>query len=269
MLVAAAHSAWAQYVVSARAGTISFINGTVSIDDKTVERKSNKFPALKDGQLLRTGDGRAEILLGPGVFVRLGAHAAIRMVNSHLTDTQVKLERGTALVEVIEIANGSNVHVLLGDTSTSFRGIGLHRFDADTGDVSVYGGHADVTSGAQTFDATRGREIHLLPPPTESRFEPRAKDPLLQWAAARSFHLYITNPAARRRLTNWEPSNGRYYYNRDYGVQFISRIQTFPSLAPPVFAPPVSDGSGRGNSNGPTVSYPGPASGGGPVVLPH
>jgi hypothetical protein len=188
---------WAQYIVSARAGTINFTTGKVSVYGKTLEHKSAVFPTLEDGQLLRTaGDGRAEILLGPGVFVRLGPHAALRMVNSDLTDTQVKIEQGIALVEVIEIANGNNVHVLIGATRTAFRGIGLHRFDADTGNLSVYGGHADVTAGFQTFDVTRGRVVHLNGPLTESRLTGK-KYPLLQWAAARSFLLYITNPQAR------------------------------------------------------------------------
>ncbi len=265
LLFVAANSAVAQYVVSARAGTINFSVGQVSVDDKPVERKSNKFPALKDGQLLRTDNGRAEILLGPGVFLRLGPHAALRMVDSRLPDTQLKIEQGVALVEVIEIPNGSNLHVLLDDTRTAFRGIGLHRFDADSGDLSVYGGHADVSAGAQAFDASRGHTIHLRDVPIESRFDPRDKDPLLQWAAARSFRLYITNPAARARLTNWEVSNAMYYFNRDFGVQFISHIQTRSPA--PAFADllPRQDPAPRPPSAGsqvPIVTYPGPASGG-------
>jgi hypothetical protein len=274
LLFTAANPAWAQYVVSARAGTINFVTGQVTVDDKPVERKPNKFVTLKDGQLLRTGNGRAEVLLGPGVFVRLGPHAALRMENSRLTDTQVKLEQGTALVEVIEMANGSSLHVLLGDTRTAFRGIGLHRFDADSGNLSVYGGHADVTAGGQTFDASRGRVVHLLDTPTETRFDPREKDPLLQWAASRSFHLYITNPLARARTTNWEVSNGTYYFNRDFGVQFISRIwtpspQTRPGLMPPPSGDlyPRQDPAPRPPTSStpiPIVTYPGPASGGFP-----
>jgi len=271
LLFVAAHSAVAQYVVSARAGTINFTTGQVAVDDKPVERKSNKFPTLKDGQLLRTDNGRAEILLGPGVFLRLGPHAALRMVNSRLSDTQVKIEQGAALVEVIEIPAGSNLHVLLDDTRTAFRGIGLHRFDADSGDLSVYGGHADVSAGAQTFDASRGHIVHLRDTPIETRFDARQPDPLLQWSAARSFRLYITNPAARERLTNWEVSNATYYFNRDFGAQFISRIQTRSPLARPIPPPPFADLNPRQDpaprppspgSPVPVVTYPGPASGG-------
>jgi hypothetical protein len=270
LLFALANSAWAQYVVSARAGTINWSNGQVSLNDRPVERKSNKFPTMKDGQVLRTENGRAEVLLGPGIFLRLGPFATLRMVNSRLTDTQVKIEHGTALVEVIEIANGSNLHVLLGNSVTGFRGIGLHRFDADSGVLSVYGGHADVSAGAQMFDASRGRVVHVNDVPVETRFDPREKDPLLQWAAGRSFRLFISNPAARERLTNWEVANGTYYFNRDFGVQFISRVQTHPMLSrqtgmPPIDIGPRDDPASRpsGNPGIPTIPYPGQAAGGG------
>ncbi|HTA45836.1 MAG TPA: hypothetical protein VK789_25495 [Bryobacteraceae bacterium] len=282
LLFAAARFASAQYVVSARAGTIHFTTGQVSVDDQPVDRKPTKFLTLKDGQLVRTKNGRAEILLGPGVFLRLGPHAAMRMVNSRLEDTQVEIQQGTALVEVIEVANGSNLHVLLGDARTTFRGIGLHRFDADAGDLYVYGGHAEVSTGTRVFDTFRGRVVHLRDAPTESRFDPREKDDLFQWAARRSFRLFISNPAARERLTTWEVSNvsaagysndsdqnRSYYFNPDFGVTFVSRIPGGSALGRPAPAP-SGDLSPRQNSGqrppmGPSVpafSYPGSASGG-------
>jgi len=288
LLIAGANSAWAQYVVSARAGTINLTTGQVFVDDRPVERKATKFTTLIDGQTLRTNNGRAEILLGPGVFLRIGPHATVRMLNSRLEDTRVEIEHGVALVEVIEIANGSSLHVLLGSSTTTFRGIGLHRFDAGSGDLYVFGGHAEVSAGAQTFDATRGRAVHLLDVPAESRFDPRVKDALLQWASSRSFRLFVSNPAARARLTHWEvtnvnaagysiPSdqNRSYYFNRDFGVQFISRVPgrsqvTF--LPPPVMvdanprpdpAPKAPGSAATQSSPYPTSGYPAPASVGG------
>lgn len=282
LLFAVANVASAQYVVSARAGTINFITGQVSVDGQPVDRRPTKITTLKDGQLVRTKNGRAEILLGPGVFLRLGPHAAMRMVNSRLEDTQVEIQQGAALVEVIEIANGSNLHVLLGSARTSFRGIGLHRFDADADDLYVYGGHAEVSAGTRTFDSVRGRVVHLGDAPAESRFDPREKDDLLQWAGRRSFNLFISNRAARERLTNWEVTNvsgagyavandqnRSYYFNRDFGLTFISRIPGISAFAhvPPT---PLSDLGPRPNPapkppTGPAIpgpSYPGSAAGG-------
>lgn len=277
LLFATANYASAQYVVSARAGTIHFTTGQVFVDEQPLERKFTSFPMLQEGQLIRTKNGRAEILLGPGVFLRLGPHSAVRMMKSRLEDTQVEIRQGTALVEVIEIANGGNLHVLLGDALTAFRGIGLHRFDADAGDLYVYGGHADVAIGTQTFDAFRGRVVHLRDAPTASRFDPRGKNELLEWAARRSFRLFISNPVARQRRTNWEvthlspvPSdqNRSFYFNPDFGVTYVSRI--FDGYARDLTAPPLSDKPPRQDPPsrlpaGPSVagpSYPGLASGG-------
>jgi hypothetical protein len=275
LFVAAANLASAQYVVSARAGTIHFTTGQILVDDQPLERKSTQFPTLRDGQLLRTKDGRAEILLGPGVFLRLGPHAAMRMVNSRLEDTQVEIQQGLALVEVIEIANGSNLHVLLRNARTAFRGIGLHRFDAETGDLYVYGGHAEISTGGQTLDASRGRVVHLRDAPTQSRFDPREKNDLLQWAARRSFRLFISNPLARMRLTNWEVStlspipsdqNRSYFFNPDFGVTYVSRISGRSALAD-LAQPPISERKnpepvGPTHPSGQVFGYPGPASAG-------
>lgn len=279
LLCAAATSVSAQYVVSARAGTIHFTTGQVFVDDRPVDRKSTAFPTLKDGQLLRTKNGRAEILLGPGVFLRLGPHAAIRMVNGRLEDTQVEIQQGAALVEVIDIANGGSLHVNLGNARTAFRGIGLHRFDADSGDLYVYGGHAEVSVATHLFDLSRGRVVHLRDSPVESRFNPRAKDDLFAWAARRSFHLFISNSAAQRHLTNWEVSNldanpsvvsdqdRWFYFNPDYGVTFVSR---YPGVSALARTNPAQtdlshqnpDSSLRTSPSTPGASNPGPASGG-------
>ena len=283
LLCAAATSVSAQYVVSARAGTIHFTNGQVFVDDQPVDRKSTTFPTLKDGQLLHTKNGRAEILLGPGVFLRLGPHAAMRMLNGRLEDTQVEIQQGAALVEVIDIAYGASLHVNLGTARTAFRGIGLHRFDADSGDLYVYGGHAEVSVAAHLFDASRGRVVHLRDSFIESRFNPREKDDLLAWAARRSFRLFISNPAARQRLTNWEVSNPGattsfgasvtsdqdrlIYFNPDFDVTFVSRIPGGSVLSRS--SPPLSDLPHQNPDPGlrtgepvPASSNPGPASSG-------
>ena len=44
--------------------------------------------------MLSTGDGRAELLLGPGVFLRLGKHGALRMLDTHLENATVEVNRG-------------------------------------------------------------------------------------------------------------------------------------------------------------------------------
>jgi hypothetical protein len=239
LLLLGTHAAWAQYVVSARAGTVHYIRGQVSVDGQPVPRTPLQFPMLREGQVLRTGNGRAEVLLGPGVFLRLGEEGALRMLDTRLENTQAEVQQGTALVEVVEIPRGGNIQVVTGPARTSFKGIGLHRFEADSNELRVFGGNAEVSEGDQTVEAGRGRVVHLGDVLSVSRFDPRrdarGKDALHQWAARRSFLLYRSNMQDRSRRTNWEVSvvtpagnkpgmtsdqDRTFVSNRDFGVTF-------------------------------------------------
>src|ERR1700722_16091057 len=91
--------ALAQSVISAHSGLIHFSDGSVFLDDQRVEPKAGKFDQIKNGSELRTQDGRAEVLLTPGTFLRLGANSAIRMISNDLDNTRVELLSGSAVVD--------------------------------------------------------------------------------------------------------------------------------------------------------------------------
>jgi hypothetical protein len=112
------------------------------------------------------------------------------------------VQQGTALVEVVEIPRGSDVHVVLGPTRTGFKGIGLHRFEAGSNELRVFGGHAEVFAADQTVEAGRGRVVHLGGTLSVSRFDPRRKDALHQWRPADRFSSTVrTCQPARGRPT--------------------------------------------------------------------
>jgi hypothetical protein len=240
LVLLAIQPVWAQYVVSANAGTVHFVDGEVFVDGKPTNWTPLRFPQLRPGQVLTTANGRAEILLGPGVFLRLGRHGALRMLDNRLEDAQVEIQKGTALVEVVEIPKGSDVHIVLGPTRTGFRGIGLDRFEAASRLLQVFGGHTEVVAGNQRTEAGRGAAVHLDETLSITKFNPRRKDDLFVWSADRSFQLFLSNLEARSHRTNWEittvsratigpggrPEQPRfpsdqdrtYYSNRDFGV---------------------------------------------------
>ena len=69
----------AQKVVSARAGLITYLQGPAFVDGKPVVLKTARFPQMRDGETLSTGRGRAELLLAPGVVLRLAENSQVRM----------------------------------------------------------------------------------------------------------------------------------------------------------------------------------------------
>src|SRR5271156_985958 len=101
--VLASGTAFAQAVISAHAGVVQYVEGRAFLNDQAVEPKFAQFPDIKENQEFRTEEGRAEILLTPGVFMRLGENSAIRMLSTRLTDTRVELLSGSAMIESNEM----------------------------------------------------------------------------------------------------------------------------------------------------------------------
>src|SRR6266446_3754532 len=81
--------ALAQSVISARSGVIHYIEGDVAIDGASIHPKFAEFLELKSGQVLATQEGRAEVLLTPGVFLRLAENSSVRMLSNSLADTRI------------------------------------------------------------------------------------------------------------------------------------------------------------------------------------
>ena len=175
----------AQKVVSARAGLITYLQGPALLDGTRVFLKTGRFPQMKDGQTLSTSRGRAEVLLAPGIVLRLAENSQVRMDDTQLSDTRVTLQHGEALIEVIQLAEGNRVQVVVGETVTEPSRPGLYRIgNAQNGarnsapqtTLRVYGGEAFVRSGLNMVDAKRGTEVDLNLDLATSRFYRKKTD---------------------------------------------------------------------------------------------
>src|ERR1700722_16324868 len=69
----------AQPVGSALPGTVNYLEGQVSINGTAVMADEIGKAHVATDQLLATGSGKAEVLLAPGTFVRVGDNSRIRM----------------------------------------------------------------------------------------------------------------------------------------------------------------------------------------------
>src|SRR5579875_381529 len=88
--------AFAQRQNSASPGTLNYIEGQASINGQPIHQGSVSGTELQPGQLLTTGTGKAEILLTPGVFLRVGDNSTVKMVSPDLTRTELRVEQGRA-----------------------------------------------------------------------------------------------------------------------------------------------------------------------------
>ena len=67
---------------------------------------------LNANDTLSTDSGKAEVLLTPGVFLRIGENSQIRMISPSLTNTQVEVTKGEAMLEVADFLKDNNIEIL-------------------------------------------------------------------------------------------------------------------------------------------------------------
>ncbi len=93
---------YAQSVLSVRSGVVNYFEGSAFLDGQPLAEKFGTFPAIKEGSTLRTEHGRAEVLLTPGVFLRIDQNTALRMISTSLSDTRAELLNGSAILDSLQ-----------------------------------------------------------------------------------------------------------------------------------------------------------------------
>lgn len=142
-------------------GSLNYVEGQAQLGTEVLNAKSVGSVTLESGQTLTTQAGKAEILLTPGVFFRVGENSTATMISPSLTNTEVGLDKGTALVEVAELHKANLLEVKEGDSATQLLKTGLYAFDADQGAVRVLKGEALVQDGDQRVTVKGGHELDL------------------------------------------------------------------------------------------------------------
>jgi len=175
------------YTVSAKPGAINYIEGGAYLNGQPIPAKQQKSTFLNANDTLSTDVGKAEVLLTPGVFLRLGDNSQIRMVSPSLTDTQVELHRGEAMLEVDELVKENHISLLDHGSSVVIQKTGLYRFTAgEEPTAATVEGKADVYLGDDHIQLGKGRETVLSGRLRAEKFDAKKEDDLYAWSNARS-----------------------------------------------------------------------------------
>jgi len=185
----------AQSVVSARSGLIHFSEGTVFVDDQRLEQKFGRFSEIKQGSELRTEDGRAEVLLTPGMVLRIGETSAIRMISNRLTDTRVEFVGGSAVLESVKAAPGASVVMIYKGSEVRLHTPGLYRFNSEPPELRVEQGEAEVLSEGRPVTVKQGQVLAFGATATP-RPASEADDALDSWARRRSVSVAASDATA-------------------------------------------------------------------------
>jgi len=195
--VLAAGSAYAQYVISAHSGVIQLVEGSAYLNDKAVQTKFGQFPDVKQGQELRTTEGRAEVLLTPGVFLRMGDNSSIKMVSNVLTDTRVEIESGSVIVECDEIPKDNSIELLYKNNLMMLVKHGLYRFSSEpAAHLQVYDGEAIVKGESGQLTLKSGKETSLSGVLMAENFDKKDTDDLYSWSSRRASYLSTANASS-------------------------------------------------------------------------
>ena len=197
LVITASQTARSQSVISLRAGLLTYAEGHFqTTNSKGLPRVGSYH--LRAGEQLQTQSGRAELLLAPSVFLRLGDASEVAMNCDKVDDVQVTLQAGSAVVDAVDIPKGERVRVQFRNTVVELHEAGIYRFDAALGELKVFEGRAEVSRiGGKTL-LKRGRMLVLEGSAEPIGFDRKSIDRLQHWSAIRSLAVAQSNLKSAR-----------------------------------------------------------------------
>jgi FecR protein len=278
-LLVAAMYATPQGTISAKPGAVNYIEGNAFLNGTQISGKSTQSVFLNANDTLSTDLGKAEVLLTPGVFLRIGDNSQVRMVSPSLTDAQVEVLKGEAMLEAAGLLKGNSVRLLSHGATITIQKNGLYRVSADDPpSVAVIDGKVSVAFETKKVDLKKGKQAILSAELKPEKFDSKKADELYAWSnvrsayeAAASYQSARTVSAAGGNLASlgytggpsgpgwmwnaafnswaWLPHNGAFYSPFGYGFYAPGMVGYAPVVVGPVY------GGGRmvgGHWNHPT-----------------
>ena len=233
-----------KFVISAKAGGINAVTGEASVTSKGDSGWQQLMITddLNAGDRVRTSyDGRVEILLNPGSYLRVGGNSEIELSDNTLENLEVRLIRGTAIVEATG-ADGLELNINISTPHTSFAIVrhGLYRLSVVPGDatelivrkgrVILGNSHTKVKGGNKVVFSATAVSVAKLTKEEKKSLEAQEVD---VWSKERA----ETVAKANRRITNrmltsaWASvQNDPFFPQNGYGYWFYNgqlRCYTF------------------------------------------
>src|SRR5215469_11203195 len=198
MIAVSIQPARGQAVISARSGLVHYFEGAVYVADRPLESHLGKYASIPEGGELRTEHGRAEVLLTPGVFLRVGENTTIRMIHNALADTKVELVAGSVILDSSDAGAGRLCTLIYKKWALTENQKGLYRLDSDPPRVVVREGEVDVLAdgGSSPVAVEGGMEMPFAAVLAPDKLSGEAHDSLNDWADGRAQSVAADNQIA-------------------------------------------------------------------------
>ena len=245
------------YTVSAKPGAVNFVQGDVTINGDQVWTSNLKATFLNANDVIAVKNGRAEVLLTPGVFLRLGENSQVRMLKPSLIETQVEAVAGESMIEVDDLVPGSSVVVTDRGSSTTLIKPGLYRFTEKN--IAVLEGKADVAVGDRKVELKKNKEAELDDSLLLKKVDLSQGDDLYAWSNQRAQYNAAATYAGSRDVYNsggygfssidspgwywnspfnsymWMPGNGAFYSPFGWGFYGPGLVAYAPVISVPSY----------------------------------
>ncbi|MGI8670729.1 MAG: FecR domain-containing protein [Aridibacter sp.] len=191
------------YVISAKAGGVNLTQGSV-----LVRRKNSTNGIIVKGDKVEVGDkvitdknSKAEILLNPGSYARLGENSEFEFVSTSLDDLSLRLNRGSAIFEVFA---DDDFKVTINAPNARFYLIesGVYRVDvlADGNSrLQVWKGKAQTGDVDATIIKKSRKVVMNGSQVAVEKFDRDEKDSFDEWSKDRAKDLANANASLQRR----------------------------------------------------------------------
>lgn len=269
-----------KYLISAKAGGVNHVEGDVNIAwENGRSGLLIKGDSINIGDKVTTGtNGKAEILLNPGSYVRIGGNSSFEFKSTDLEDVTLLVHRGSVIFEVFA-SNDFIVNVHGPDSRFVIIESGVYRMDVTDKETTfaVRRGRArvgseagDVLKGGRESTAAEGEFI-------VAKFDRGDTDDLDNWSKGRSKELAkMVASLDRDRMRNslmssyiggrwdmfnsfgvwvWDPYRRAHCFlpfgwgwSSPYGYGY-GRYLGWYNLPPVIYYPPIAGGGTRTPTN--------------------
>jgi len=210
---------------------LNYVEGQASIEGQNLGPEAIGKKELNPGQSLETQAGKVELLLTPGVFFRLGDNSSVTMISPGLIDTELRLNKGEATVEVAALHPENNVVIAEDGAKARLMQTGFYDFDADRNIVRVYQGQADVEVNGQEIEVKKEHQLAFKAGGSmkaEKFDKEQVQDDLYRWSSLRSSYLAEANVDGASQVYqvgnwygtgwDWDPYYGAYTFIPGDGI---------------------------------------------------
>ncbi|MFL6466627.1 MAG: FecR domain-containing protein, partial [Pyrinomonadaceae bacterium] len=178
-----------KFIISAKAGGVNAVFGEVMVEHPDGRSgRLLKGDEVQIGERVTTGkDGKAEVLMNPGSYVRLGPDSSFAFLSTELDNVQLKMFSGSAIIEVFA-GEGFDVELSTDTARFTILQTGVYRIDADKGGSTVAiwkgklqaGTDKKMTAGGGKQVAFDGNTYSIV------KFDRDIKDELALWSRERA-----------------------------------------------------------------------------------